>query len=75
MDDVIENDTIFYLCPFYTSRIYAADWSWEPVPAGVEETVSFAILDERTFREGSPEPGMSARNDTCHWVDKPCRDS
>lgn len=53
VDDVIEDDTIFYLCPFYTSRIYAAGWSWDPVPAGVEETVSFAILDERTFREGS----------------------
>jgi hypothetical protein len=53
VDDVSEDDWIFYLYPFYTSRIYAANWSWKPVTAGVEETVSFAILDERTFREGT----------------------
>jgi hypothetical protein len=53
VDDVTEDEWIFYLCPFYTSQIYGANWRWNPIGAGVDETISFAILDERTFREGS----------------------
>jgi hypothetical protein len=53
VDDVSEDDWIFCLCPFYTSRIYAANWSWNPVTAGVEETVSFAILDDVHFARGT----------------------
>jgi hypothetical protein len=51
--DGVSDDWIFYLCPFYTSRIYGADWTWSVGLRGIDEIISFSVLDERTFRDNS----------------------
>jgi hypothetical protein len=52
-NNVSDEDWIFYLCPFYTSKLYAVDWRWSPSIPEIYETVSFCILDERTFQDTS----------------------
>jgi hypothetical protein len=51
--DGVSGDWTFCLCPFYTSRIYGVDWTWRVGLRGIDETISFSILDERTFRDSS----------------------
>ena len=51
--ETVSDDWKFYLCPFPTSALYGVHWTWEPDVPGVEKTLSFSILDQKTFVDES----------------------
>ena len=44
------DDQVYYLYPFYTSRIYAYKWIYGPCLQGIPETISFAVVEGKDIQ-------------------------
>ena len=52
-ENIIDPKWDFHLVSFPTSALYGNNWTWEMPPEDVEQTISFSIIDDATFRDVS----------------------